>query len=150
MPVRSRLRFAEQAFPMAPTPIRSWPAFWEFADSQRARHGRPPVPRPTGDNPAVTAHARIDDGRWIADCPWGCGGAFNLPAGTTWLWCTECAGGGAGHTANLVWPDRMEQLTANVESLPVVLQTWPCIGCRRSGTGKPMCPACRAMHGEEV
>lgn len=151
MPVRARLRFAEQAFPMAPTPIRSWPAFWEFYDSQRARNGEPPAPRPTGHNPGIIARARVDDGRWIADCPWMCGNAFNLPAGADWFWCTECAGGGWGNTAVLQWPDNMTQLTANLESLPVILQTWPCIGCRsRLGAGTSLCAACLGVQGVEV
>ncbi len=150
MPVRARLRFAEQAIP-APAPIRSWQAFWEFADSQRARTGQPPVPRPTGFNPAIQAFARVDDGRWIADCPWACGAAFNLPAGADTFWCTECAGAGWGLAAGLVWPDQMEPLTANLQSLPMMLQFWPCAGCRpRLRDGQAMCPSCRGMQGQEI
>lgn len=145
---RSALRFAEHAFP-ARTPIRSWEGFWEFLESLPGRSGRV-VPRPTGHNPDTSAYARIDDGRWIADCPWGCGAAFNLPQDATWMWCTECAGGGWGNTAVLVWPPDLGRLTANVESLPAMLQHWPCIGCQaKLGTGT-LCEACRGMLGEAV
>lgn len=150
MPVRARLRFAEQAIP-APAPIRSWPAFWDFYDSQRARNGSPPAPRPTGHNPDIVARARVDDGRWIADCPWACGNAFNLPAAADTFWCTECAGGGWGLTAVLLWPDNLESLAANLESLPVILQTWPCAGCRpRLLNGRQMCPSCAGMQGQGI
>jgi hypothetical protein len=147
--VRARLRFLEQCIP-APQPLTSWEAYWQFADSRRAATHQGPVPRPTGDNPELAAYARIDDGRWIADCPWGCGAAFNLPAGAPWMWCTECAGGGLGLTAALAWPDAMDRLTANVESLPSMLQMWPCAACTpRLGAG-PLCDGCRAMQGLEA
>lgn len=97
------------------------------------------------------AYARVDDGRWLADCPWGCGAAFDLPAGATGFWCTECAGGGSGLMAALVWPERMDRLTINLESLPAMLQFWPCIGCRtRLADGTAMCPSCRSMQGQEA
>jgi hypothetical protein len=147
--VRAHLRFLPECIP-APQPLTSWQAYWQFADSKRAATHQGPVPRPTGDNPQAKAYARIDDGRWIADCPWGCGSAFNLPAGTAWFWCTECAGGGLGLTAALVWPDDMDRLTANMESLPSALQRWPCMACTpRLGTAE-LCDYCRGMQGQEV
>lgn len=149
MVVRARLRFLAECIP-APQPLTSWEAYWQFADSKRAATHQGPVPRPTGDNPEVKAYARVDDGRWIVDCPWGCRAAFNLPAGATWFWCTECAGGGLGLTAILVWPDGVDKLTANLESLPSMLQRWPCLGCTpRLGAG-PLCAACRSIQGLEV
>lgn len=149
MAVRARLRFLEQCIP-APTPLRSWEAYWEFADSRRTVTHRGPVPRPSGDNPDRQVFARVDDGRWVADCPWGCGAAFNLPQGESWFWCTECAGGGLGLTAALVWPDSSGRLTVNLESLPSMLQRWPCLPCTpRLGAGE-LCEACRNMQGVEV
>ncbi|MFI7643747.1 hypothetical protein [Nonomuraea sp. NPDC049400] len=146
MVVRARLRYMQDMIP-APQPLTSWEAYWQFADSRRAASHQQPVPRPTGDNPDKAAHARIDDGRWIADCPWGCGAAFNLPKDATWMWCTECAGGGLGLTAALVWPDHLDRLTINIESLPSMLQYWPCAVCLpRLGTGRP-CEACQGMQG---
>lgn len=146
--VRARLRFLEQCIP-APQPLRDWEAFWQFAESRRAPF-LGPLPRPTGDNPEVRVYARVDDGRWIADCPWGCGSAFNLPVGADWFWCTECAGGGLGLTAVLVWPDSMDRLTVNLESLPSMLQRWPCLACTpRLGAG-PLCTTCSSMQGREV
>lgn len=148
--IRARLRFAEHAYP-APAPIRRWEHFWDYLDSFRARSGAPLVPRPTGHNPQVRAFARVDDGRWLADCPWGCGAAFISPEGETRMWCTECAGGGFGLTGVLVWPGGVDRLTVNLESLPTMLQFWPCVGCRpRLAGGKPMCPSCRGAQGLEV
>ncbi|MEV4159013.1 hypothetical protein [Nonomuraea dietziae] len=145
--IRAQLQHIEQAIP-ARTPIRTWPEYWQHIEAQRRGQV---VPRPTGHNPTVHAYARVDYGRWIADCPWGCGAAHNLPAGADSYWCTECAGGGWGHTAALVWPDQLDKLTTNLESLPVVLQFWPCIGCRnRLGDGSARCPSCRGMQGVEV
>ncbi|MEV0616205.1 hypothetical protein AB0I81_23020 [Nonomuraea sp. NPDC050404] len=142
MPVRSPLRFAEHMLP-APTPILEWAHFWEWLDSQRPQ----PAPRPTGHNPDLTVMARVDEGRWIADCPWGCGVSFNLPRNATTFWCTECAGGGWGNTAELAWPDRMPELTVNLESLPAILQFWPCASCLlRPAVG--LCATCKGMHGE--
>lgn len=145
--IRGKLRFADLALP-APSPIRRWEHFWDFLDSQRARAGAPLVPRPTGHNPDIEARARVDEGRWIADCPWGCGAAFNLPADESRFWCTECAGGGWGKTAALVWPDGMDKLTANLESLPPVLQFWPCVDCR--SRGGELCQTCQGMQGVVV
>lgn len=149
MVVRARLRFLSECIP-APQPLTSWEAYWQFADSRRAATHQGPVPRPTGYNPDVKAYARVDDGRWIADCVWGCGAAFNLPRDATWFWCTECAGGGHGLTAALVWPDSRDKLTVNLESLPQSLQRWPCLPCTpRLGTAG-LCDACRSMQGQEA
>lgn len=146
MVVRSPLRFAEDVFP-APNPIREWSHFWEYLDSQRAALGKPLVPRPTGHNPDIVARARVDEGRWIADCPWRCGAAFNLPRDATWFWCTECAGGGWGNTAALVWPQDVARVTANMESLPAILQSWPCSQCRDF---VKLCDLCSRIAGSEV
>lgn len=146
--IRSRLRFAHDVFP-APNPIRVWAHFWEYLDAQRAALGKPLVPRPSGHNPTRLAYARVDDGRWIADCPWECGAAFNLPQDATWFWCTECAGGGWGHTAELVWPPAMAKLTENLESWPTMLQFWPCAGCRpRLVDRRAFCESCKGMQGQ--
>ncbi|MFD9943192.1 hypothetical protein ACFWYW_14635 [Nonomuraea sp. NPDC059023] len=144
--IRSPLRFADQAIP-TPAPIRTWQNLWDHLDSLPSRASRP-VPRPTGHNPTARAYARVDDGRWIADCPWQCGSAFNLPAEATWFWCTQCAAAGSGHTAALIWPEHMEQLTANLQSLPTALQFWPCLPCRPlHAAGQPLCPACQNLLG---
>lgn len=150
MTVRARLRFLADCIP-ASRPLATWQAYWDFADSRRAASHQGPVPRPTGHNPDRQAYARVDDGRWIADCPWGCRAAFNLPRDAEVFWCTECAGGGWGLTAALVWPDGMGRLTANLESLPSMLQAWPCDSCvRRAPDAKRLCDGCRAIAGEEV
>lgn len=146
MPIRSPLRFAEHMLP-SPNPITEWTHFWKWLDSRRA----PLVaPRPTGHNTGLTVRARVDEGRWIADCPWGCGVSFNLPRNVSSFWCTECAGGGWGNTAALVWPDRMTDLTVNLESLPAILQFWPCASCLLRTPGSVLCDMCRCMQGRGV
>ncbi|WP_433445722.1 hypothetical protein [Nonomuraea sp. CA-141351] len=146
MPVRSPLRFAEDLFP-APNPIRQWEHFWEYLDSQRAALGKPLVPRPTGHNPDVIAKARVDEGRWIADCPWRCGAAFTLPRDATWMWCTECAGGGWGLSCALRWPENIDAVTSNVSTWPAILQFWPCAACRNR---EQLCELCDRIAGKEV
>lgn len=121
---RSRLLFAGDVFP-SPTRIVDWQGYWDFIDSHYA-HG---VPRPTAHNPSLKALARVDEGRWIADCPWGCGAALNLPENAKEYWCTECIGGGLGLSCVLVWPKSRNNLTTNLETLPQMLQYWPCVQC---------------------
>lgn len=143
--IRSPLLFAEDVLP-APHPIRQWSHFCDFVDSHQAA-GKAPAPRPTGHNPSVVAAARVDEGRWIADCPWGCGAAYNVPKDVTTMWCTECAGGGWGKTAELAWPAALAVLTLNLESLPAMLQSWPCAQCRDAVT---LCTLCSGMAEQEV
>lgn len=81
----------------------------------------------------------------------GCGAAFNLPQGTDRFWCTECAGGGYGHTAVLVWPDSMTVLARNLETLPTMLQFWPCAACRPHwAQGRAVCDTCQGVQGGEI
>lgn len=133
-------------------PIRRLEDYLDWLDSVAAQRGFSAKPRPTGHSPELgAAYARVDDGRWIADCPAGCGAACDLIPGEGRYWCTECANGGTGLTAPLVWPDRIDQLTANLESLPRMLQFWPCRACvTRQRTGGDLCPTCQGMQGREV
>jgi len=104
------------------------------------------VPKPTGHNPEKKALARVDEARWVADCPWGCGAAFNLPENAQEFWCTECIGGGFGLTAALVWPENREALKVNLESLPAQLAYWPCLPCQPKALERlPLCVGCSTM-----
>lgn len=138
--IRSKLRYAEQEFP-SPTPIKEWSHFWEYLEAQRGR----PVVRPTGHDPSIKAFARVDEGRWIADCPWKCGASFTLPKGVKWFWCTECVGGSKGLTSDLVWPEFSSKLVTNLESQPSLLQFWPCADCLHHSL--MLCKTCLLMQG---
>lgn len=149
--LRSPLRTAAQIHPTR-EPLRRLEHYLDWLDSLAAQRGLLPKLRPQGHNPELgAAYARVDDGRWIADCPAGCGSACELIAGETRYWCTECGNGGTGHTAPLVWPERMDRLVTNLESLPRQLQFWPCPPCSAGRqAGRPLCTPCRHMQGEEV
>lgn len=149
--IRSPLRTATQ-LTHANRPIRRLEGYLDWLDSLAAQRGLPGKPRPTGHNPELgAAYARVDDGRWLADCPAGCGSACDLIAGETRYWCTECGNGGTGHTAPLIWPDQLDRLTANLESLPRQLQYWPCPPCiTAQRAGCALCLPCRHMQGVEA
>lgn len=138
---RSKLFYAGDVFP-SPTRIVSWPGYWEYVDKFYPTG----VPRPGGHNPEVKTLARVDEGRWIAGCPWGCGAAFNLPENVSDFWCTECIGGSFGLSCALVWPRSRENLTTNLETLPQMLQYWPCVPCAsRALVGLPLCEEDQVM-----
>ena len=135
MSVRSKLLYVGDIFP-SPTRIVTWHGYLEFISQYYPRG----VPKPSGHNPEKKTLARIEEGRWIADCPWGCGAAFNLPENAKEFWCTECVGGGLGLTAALVWPENRHALTTNLETLPAMLQYWPCVPCMpKAIAGLPLC-----------
>lgn len=55
------------------------------------------LPAP-GFNLSVAAIARVDHGRWIADCPFGCGGAEMVSIdGSVGFFCCECRNASTGH-----------------------------------------------------
>ncbi|TMR11756.1 hypothetical protein ETD86_34880 [Nonomuraea turkmeniaca] len=149
--IRSPLRTAAHLIG-AQRPIRRLEDYLDWLDSIAAARQLPPKPRPNGHNPTLgAAYARVDDGRWLADCPAGCGSACDLIPGETRWWCTECANGGTGHTAPLIWPDAVDKLTVNLESLPRPLQFWPCRSCvPRQRDGKDLCLSCQGMQGLEA
>lgn len=149
--IRSPLRTAAQLL-RTREPIRRLEDYLDWLDSLAAQRGLPAKPRPTSHNPELgAAYARVDDGRWLADCPAGCGSACELIPGETRYWCTECANGGTGHTAPLIWPDPFDRLTVNLESLPRQLQYWPCPPCTiGQRVGRELCLPCRHMQGVEA
>lgn len=51
------------------------------------------------------AFAYINFGRWVADCPTTCGGAWKLAPGQTTTHCTNC-----GNIAPVYWPHNADEL----------------------------------------
>lgn len=67
---------------------------------------------------AAYVHARVNHGRWIADCvrPY-CSNAMRLTLGQSTF---HCGGeGGCGLHAAVAWPDEAELITAVLEQRPV-------------------------------
>lgn len=52
-----------------------------------------------------TAVSYINFGRWVADCPAGCGNAFALQKGETLVHCTSCK-----NIAPVRWPSHADEL----------------------------------------
>jgi hypothetical protein len=61
-------------------------------------------PWPTEVDASVRACARIDHGRWIADCAFGCGSAEYVSKVDRRSFCIECGNGGTGKWVAVTWP----------------------------------------------
>lgn len=57
---------------------------------------------------AGSALAYVNFGRWIADCPLGCGHAVALEGGQTTFYCTPPSG--CGHIGTVVWPGNAQEI----------------------------------------
>lgn len=71
------------------------------------------------------AFAYVNHGRWIADCPFGCGGA-ELARDDTFM-CRECANASVRHRPlPLVWPaeDDVRAIEAALVVRPVLNRNW--------------------------
>jgi len=63
------------------------------------------VTLPTMQTNKVTAHARVDWGRWIVDCPW-CTSAQNASREDHRFFCVECGNAAVrGQWITVIWPD---------------------------------------------
>lgn len=54
------------------------------------------------------AQAHVNFGRWISDCPLGCGNALMLQPGETTFFCAP--DGGCGHIAPIDWPSNSQEI----------------------------------------
>ena len=73
----------------------------------------------------LAAVAYVNHGRWVADCPFGCGGAEL--AREEWFICRECLNyGHAGARLPLVWPDDedIRAIEAALVVRPVLNRNW--------------------------
>lgn len=66
-----------------------------------------------------TAVARIDFGRWIADCPF-CNGACMVDPDDDFFYCLHCAGNGTGDAGKVRFPDEIENIESAVLERPVI------------------------------
>lgn len=78
----------------------------------------------TLDTVPVVALAYVNRGRWVASCPFLCGGA-HIAEGDAFL-CGLCVNGGSDQPVALVWPEPAER--REIERLlaprPQVAQNW--------------------------
>ena len=54
----------------------------------------------------ITVQAYISEGRWVADCPAGCGGALLMPLNDPWYFCVNCGSG----WHRVVFPPAMREI----------------------------------------
>ena len=71
----------------------------------------------TQANTAPDAFAYINFGRWISDCPLGCGNAYGVNPGQLHFMCEVPHG--CGHIGILRWPLDAEKLWATLEMRPM-------------------------------
>lgn len=70
------------------------------------------------------ALAFVNRGRWVAVCPFQCGGADI--AGADWFICRECLNAGTGRRIPLVWPapEDIVAIEAALIPRPLLARNW--------------------------
>lgn len=76
------------------------------------------LPRPDAVLLQPVLHARIDSGRWIADCP--CASAQAVTPADPRMYCVECLTG----WYRLVFPDDVAAVEASLAHLPAHQRAW--------------------------
>jgi hypothetical protein len=64
---------------------------------------------PQGEDPNTVIFARINDGRWIADCPW-CPSAIVADPDDPRFFCVHCTTG--AHWVRIIFPDELKEIEA--------------------------------------
>lgn len=87
------------------------------------------------------AVAYVNHGRWLADCPFGCGGAELVRE--EWFVCRECLNAGGAGRVPLVYPteEDVRAIEAALVVRPIVNRNW----CPDESIGRLL--AENAMHG---
>jgi len=67
------------------------------------------------------ALARIDSGRWIAECPF-CGLSVMVDPDDDFFFCLYCAGNGTGEAGKVRFPENRDEIEAEILSRPVIAQ----------------------------
>jgi hypothetical protein len=84
-----------------------------------------PVPLGLPTHPVGTVHARLELGRWLAEC--GCcpSAQFVDPADPRFF-CVDCGNGGTNSWWTVVWPDEQERVAVERAALqlPVDDRNW--------------------------
>lgn len=76
------------------------------AETAVVRYGNDPsVALNAPTDPNTVAVAYVNNGRWVVECPHGCGSAQYASKDDRRFWCVECGNGGSGKWATVAWPD---------------------------------------------
>lgn len=128
--------------------MSDWPAFLDVMDIRRRREGHRPSRRPQGQKADVApVYARMNYGRWLADCE--CKAAVLLFRGKPgeWFWCPACENAAtAGQLRPVIWPDGRDQIDADKSTLPAALANWDPADDRKRGTEPPPPPPEQSRH----
>jgi hypothetical protein len=91
------------------------------------------------------AVAYVNWGRWVVECPYGCGNALTLPPGHPTFFCTDTAGtGGCHRTADIEWPPNADQIMAALAKRPAPKhRNW-------FPAGHPLAVRAEIPHGQTV
>lgn len=75
---------------------------------------------PAGIAVGITAKARIEHGRWIVDCPFGCNGAQFASKQTRLFFCVDClhSGKAEGRWIAVKFPDDIDAIEAELMLRP--------------------------------
>jgi hypothetical protein len=105
-----------------------WPAHdWDRLPIATRVHvvvGRP-VPLGLPTHPVGTVHARLEHGRWLAECA-GCPSAQYVDPADPRFFCVDCGNAGSNAWFAVVWPDEQERLALERAAvrLPVDDRNW--------------------------
>lgn len=119
---RSTITYADDEFR-----VSTLPEWLDAMDARRAAQGQAPGPRPTGEAPdAPPVAARMNYGRWLADCE--CGSAvllFRAEPAHPWFWDPTCGNARTGGALRpVLWPADLEQIDSNMATVPAQLAQW--------------------------
>lgn len=85
--------------------------FWRHHE----RPGHPLKGRwPAGVHPTLTAQAYVSHGRWVVDCPHGCGSAQYASHSDLRFFCADCGNQGTGEWVTVEWPADRDGIEAEL------------------------------------
>ena len=104
-------------FITSPEDYHKWIILWAQVDPNIFK-----LPSEVDTTGRVKAKARISGGRWIADCPFGCGNIILIEKNWPFL-CNEC-GNDDGYYRLVAWPNNIEEIETRLMELPVNDRNW--------------------------
>jgi hypothetical protein len=109
--------------------------FWrhKLGEVSAPQVGQPKGEWPAGVHDTVAAVAYVNHGRWVVDCPFGCGSAQMASRSDRRFFCVECGHRGDGRWLPVVWPSDLE-----VQTVEAVLDARPDMATRNWRPGEPI------------
>lgn len=68
----------------------------------------------------TAAVARVDYGRWVAECPF-CGGSCMVDPDDPFFFCLHCSGNGSGEAGPVTFPVKRDEVETAVLEWPVIV-----------------------------